>query len=574
MNTNPDFVIENGTLITYKGHEHTVIVPNGVIAIGKYAFQYCGAPRSIQLPHGLTDIAQGAFYRCDSLRHIFLPDTLTRIEKEAFSGCECLTEIIIPQHVAYLGEKVFFGCRQLKRVTITNSVSKIGENIFGECNQLHDLIISKDTIHRAGTYAIRKHFISSSLMHKYLEESLTFSCADFEKLLISTILLKNNKQHLIEHYLTADHPAPIAKLYSLVKRVSIDDLDKWLALAEHKKATSCLAFLLREKGQRFTAEEIEQNEEIKTEKALGIRERTLTEWRKIFRISIKDGRASITDYKGKENVVMIPARVGQYPVKSVDGSPFLSCPEHLSVIISEGIQSIHRIFYYCSHLENVTLPKTLECIEDNTFSHCTHLKTLYIPEGLRSFCWGSINACENLTEISLPNSTRELSGTIWGCDSLISISVREDHTRFRTIDGNLYSKDGTILHRYAQGKLEHRFEIPAHVTHISPYAFFGSDRLTEIAIPNGVIEIGKGAFRMCKHLLCIHIPDSVTNIDNDAFTHHTPTISLPLSRSTRRTVHRTSPSSSGKLTICAPSGSYAENYAKEHGILFVAENAP
>ena len=44
-----------------------------------------------------------------------------------------------------------------------------------------------------------------------------------------------------------------------------------------------------------------------------------------------------------------------------------------------------------------------------------------------------------------------------------------------------------------------------------------SPSLKEITIPDGVIEIGDGAFEGCKSLEKITIPDSVTVIGKNAF---------------------------------------------------------
>lgn len=70
--------------------------------------------------------------------------------------------------------------------------------------------------------------------------------------------------------------------------------------------------------------------------------------------------------------------------------------------------------------------------------------------------------------------------------------------------------------------------------------------LEEIAIPDTVTFINLGAFAKCGELEKIWIPDSVTEIGEDAF------------------------EGCEKLTIFAPAGSYAEEYAREKGIPFSA----
>ena len=72
---------------------------------------------------------------------------------------------------------------------------------------------------------------------------------------------------------------------------------------------------------------------------------------------------------------------------------------------------------------------------------------------------------------------------------------------------------------------------------------------TKIMIPKTVTEICSDAFRPCLKLQEVHIHDKVSKIGYMALGN---TYSFP-------------------ATICAPSGSYAEQYAKEHRIKFIAE---
>lgn len=71
--------------------------------------------------------------------------------------------------------------------------------------------------------------------------------------------------------------------------------------------------------------------------------------------------------------------------------------------------------------------------------------------------------------------------------------------------------------------------------------------LKRVEISEGVKGIGSVAFAGCTALAEIHIPNSVISIDRGAF---------------YRCSH---------ITIHAPVGSYAETYAKENNIPFVAE---
>lgn len=62
------------------------------------------------------------------------------------------------------------------------------------------------------------------------------------------------------------------------------------------------------------------------------------------------------------------------------------------------------------------------------------------------------------------------------------------------------------------------FVFPAEVTTIEKFAFARSG-LNSVEIPDGVTQIGYGAFYHCDALTDVTIPDSVTVIDENAFSH-------------------------------------------------------
>ena len=61
--------------------------------------------------------------------------------------------------------------------------------------------------------------------------------------------------------------------------------------------------------------------------------------------------------------------------------------------------------------------------------------------------------------------------------------------------------------------------IPNSVTSISDWAFYECTHLTSITIPNSVVSIGKNAFNGCTKLTGVTIPNSVTSIGDYAFSY-------------------------------------------------------
>ena len=85
----------------------------------------------------------------------------------------------------------------------------------------------------------------------------------------------------------------------------------------------------------------------------------------------------------------------------------------------------------------------------------------------------------------------------------------------KTIDGKSVTSIGEWAFRFCRNLTS--ITIPDSVTYIGYFAFELCENLTSITIPNSVTNIGRYAFGYCKSLKNITIPGSVTTIDSWAF---------------------------------------------------------
>ena len=131
---------------------------------------------------------------------------------------------------------------------------------------------------------------------------------------------------------------------------------------------------------------------------------------------------------------------------------------------------------------------------------------------------GAFSYCYTLTNIKIPNSVTSIGkDAFYYCYKLTSIEVAEDNQDYKSIDGNLYSKDGKTLIQYAIGKSETSFIVPDSVTRINAYALKECYSLTSVTIGDSVESIGNGAFDGCYSLTSVTIGNSVTYIGRFAF---------------------------------------------------------
>ena len=280
----------------------------------------------------------------------------------------------------------------------------------------------------------------------------------------------------------------------------------------------------------------------------------------------------------KDTDVVISSTYNGKPVTSIGESAFIDCTNLTSITIPKSVKSIeHSAFAGCSSLTSITIPSSVTSIGAATFANCTSLTSIIIPSSVTSIGYGAFQRCTSLTNfvvdannvnyqsidgnlyskdgktlmnyavrktntsfeiptgvtsigeyafsdctslesLIIPSSVTSIGRyAFYYCTSLSNIVVDKNNPNYKSIDGNLYSKDGKTLIQYAIGKTATSFAIPSSITSIGEYAFFACTSLTSVIISKEVTSIGHFAFSMCTNLKSITIPSSVTSIGYGAF---------------------------------------------------------
>ena len=130
-----DAIFEKSTLTLIAGCASTYI-PDGVAAIGDYAFQGCAAPSSLTLPSSVKKIGNCAFDECAGLEYLQIPGSVKQFGHHAFYNCPDLDYVSVEEGVTSLGDYAFSECAKLGTVNLPVSLTEIGTAAFAFCSSL------------------------------------------------------------------------------------------------------------------------------------------------------------------------------------------------------------------------------------------------------------------------------------------------------------------------------------------------------------------------------------------------------------------------------------------------------
>lgn len=168
-------------------------------------------------------------------------------------------------------------------------------------------------------------------------------------------------------------------------------------------------------------------------------------------------------------------------------------PRHLTIessISDNGtIYTVTKIGMgaFNSTLEEVTLPPTLDEIEDSAFFKCSSLTEITIPEGVTKIGTNAFYGCSQLTSITIPSTIKNMDTAFPSNPKLSQVTLTNGIYR---ISSSAF-KDCTGLTE---------IKIPTSVYEICSDAFNGCTGLTSVTLEKGINIINRNAFKDCTKL--------------------------------------------------------------------------
>ena len=453
-------------------------------------------------------------------KDVVIPKGVTTIGNGAFSYCK-VCSVEIPEDVTHIGRDAFSGT-DLSSVTLPQSLREIGANAFGLCYMLTEIIIP-DSVYKIGSKAFNhcgklENIVVGNGVHTIGSDA--FADTKWIKKQTENIIYAGN---VLICAVSTDEELSIPegtvgiggnafRDCRNLKRVCIPSS---VQVIETKAFAQCTSLEMVK---------VEGNPEIAKD---AIPESAVLIIKNIPIDSIKPKQLkyqAVIGYFFAENAEeTVSESISKYMAKNFDAiiPAIQRIPELLERILSRNVLQIEQI--------ELLLEKQQENVQ-----HCA----LLLEYKNRRF---STEEVENHTAAK---EKKQLKGPT-------AAELKKLWKPTALSDGSLevtgyYGTDTYVVVPAMIGKKQ--------VTRIGSCCFYVSyvsensrKDITFINIPEGVSDIGDRAFVGCKALLEIHIPKTVSVIGEYAFWE------------------------CSSVSIHAPSGSYAETYATENNIPFVAE---
>ncbi len=242
--------------------------------------------------------------------------------------------------------------------------------------------------------------------------------------------------------------------------------------------------------------------------ALAADEEVQTYTEGIFTYTVSDSAATITACdRAVEGDLIIPDKLGGYPVVEIGEMAFAKCNALTSLEIPEGVTKIgNSAIKMCVNLVTVKMPNTVTELGKALFAGDTALKNVTVSSAVTALPRMIFLDCHALETVTLPEGSLELIdyGAFQRCLKLKSINIPSTVTEIG-------------LYAFAECAALESIELPAGLMTVPAYSFRLCESLEKVTMPNSITKIGEYAFSECTELVQADLPENLEYLGERAF---------------------------------------------------------
>ena len=455
----------------------SVRLPEGLRRIGDGTFEDCGLKGELVLPEGLTEIGDYAFSRCKGVEGVQFPKTLRRIGEWAFADCGLKGKLVLPENVQEIGEAAFTSCYKIKHVTVLCDGKGIDRDAFSGCSGydidgygIESVVLGDGvktvTLHEICVSGLKELYVSASV-----EDFLGSGHLDHDT---KVTIAEGNRRYRMEDGVLYDMRDSAVLKCDVAKRGKVV-IPEWVRRVGDSAFDRC---------RRITEVEMP-----------GVREIGFGAFRRckgLKRVRMGNSVESIGwwAFSGCRAIeeMNVPRGV------SIGHAAFEECEKWRGDVVIEAYVS-SEAFRGCQSLRSVVLGERVKEIERYAFAGCKSLKEIVLPDSVRRIGDSAFEDCSGVKRMVLPKGQVVRGYSVFSGMTGLEEVVTADNMLWS--DGTLYDmRDSTLLVYTGSGDVR----LPEWVRRIDGGAFSHNNRMRKVAVPNGIISPGIGAFEGCMRL--------------------------------------------------------------------------
>ncbi len=543
----------------------TLVIENGVTAIGDYAFRELRWLNNVSLPESLTHIGSYAFQ--DSQMSAIDAPGVTEIGEGAFANCSNLQTASFPK-AQVVGDSAFASCMSLKTVDFT-SVVTIKDNAFNYCNALSEMnipnctsigmnaftscsslqTVTADSLVSVGYEAFQDTYIRNQLNYTqplYIGKVLVNVSNEYSgalNILDGTVSIAESALQGCNSITSVLIPTSVKNIgnsafydaYYLETIIYFGSEDEWNGITKGENWNTDAGYYTsaRETIFQFMNGEYDSDKEDTYTQGL------------TFSLDGSTNTYTVSGYSGTDAVVTIPSTYLSLPVtkissafnsnrtvtevnipasiKEIGESAFSSMTklEKVNIADESQLETIsNNAFMGCTKLTAFTVPASVKTIEYNAFYECTGLKTLKFAENSQIETIGdrAFQGCA-ITDIELPVTLTSMQSSAFSSCEIVTATVPAEMVSYIPSNNlvTLTIRGGEKISSLGGNETLETVIIGDSITTIGDNAFDGCQSLKTITFGANLTTIGSRAFADCNAIESIVIPEGVTTMKSSCF---------------------------------------------------------
>ena len=181
-------------------------------------------------------------------------------------------------------------------------------------------------------------------------------------------------------------------------------------------------------------------------------------------------------------------------------NPFYDSRDNSNAIIET---CSNKLMFGC---KNTTIPNSIKIIGKNSFNGVYSSNELIIPDNIEVIKSGAFANCKNIKKLFIGKGVKKIKPHSFDLTNIEKIEVDKDNPFYDSRDNSNAIIDSSS-NKLVVGCCN--AIIPKTIKSIGKYAFYECSKLTELEIPDNVIEIKASAFSYCNSLKSIRLPKNI-----------------------------------------------------------------